>query len=92
MKNRPGGNSAAAYLIDRLDRTGQADLAVAVRSGELTAHSAAVAAGIRKRIVQLPLADPERIAAGLRRHLPDDKLRELVTRVVGLLEAPGSGP
>lgn len=90
MKSRPGGNSAA-YLMDQLDRAGQADLALAVRSGELTAHSAAVAAGIRKRIVQLPLANPERIAAVLRQHLPDDKLCELVTRVVGLLEAPGSG-
>ena len=69
MKSCPGGNSAA-YLNDQLDHAGQTDLAVAVRSGELTAHSAAVAAGIRKRIVQLPLADPERIAAGLRRARP----------------------
>lgn len=64
------------YTLRRLKRD-RADLADQVIAGTLSAHAAAIQAGWRKRTMTIPVADAERIAAYLRRHLDDDTLANL---------------
>jgi hypothetical protein len=77
----PSGTSEAAALRRlRKDRTDLYDDVIAER---LSAHAAMVQAGYRHPTATVPLDDPERLAATLRRRLDPDTLRQLVK----LLEA-----
>lgn len=66
------------YALDRLTRE-HPDLRAQVDAGELSAHAAAVQAGFRPRTFTVRADDPEKIAATLRRQLPEDVL-ELVVK------------
>ena len=64
------------YAIRRLKRD-RPDLAERVLLGELSPHQAAIQAGFRKRTLSIPIDDPDRIAATLRRHLTAEQLAAL---------------
>lgn len=74
------GSTNAGYLAARIKRD-RPDIAEAVVRGEYPSiRAAALAAGIVRRTVQVPL-DPERAAAALRRHFSDDDL-ELIASLL----------
>lgn len=77
---RPTGNSESAAL--RRLRKDRPDLHAAVLREELSAHAAATKAGFRKHQFTVIVSNPEKIAATLRRQLPEDVLK----RVVNILE------
>lgn len=72
---KPGGN-AAAQALRRL-RKDRPDLHARVLAGELSPHRAMVDAGFRRRTVSVPVDEPRRIAATLRRHLTTEQLAQL---------------
>ena len=47
-------NTNAAYIRARLKRDGKTELLDRIESGEISAHAAAVEAGIRQRMIQHP--------------------------------------
>jgi hypothetical protein len=85
-QGRPNKESNTPFVSRARDRTAtlarlkrdRPDLAAQVVDGTLTAHAAAVQAGIRPRTVTIRLDDPERIAATLRRRLDPETLQMLV--------------
>ncbi|MBY0299834.1 MAG: hypothetical protein K2X71_27990 [Methylobacterium sp.] len=72
------GNSPI-YALRRLKRD-RPDLADRVVKGELTPHAAAIEAGFRRRLVQVPVDDLDAAARVLRRHF-GDRWADLVSRV-----------
>ena len=66
------------YTIRRLENT-HPDLHQQVLNGELSAHAAAVQAGIARRRFTVLLNTPADIAAVLRRNLPPDTLADVVS-------------
>lgn len=72
------------YLLDRLSKT-HPELVSKVESGEMTAHAAAVAAGLRPRTLQMRLDRPENFVRSLRRHGTPEFVAE-----VGRLIAEGA--
>jgi hypothetical protein len=63
-------------------RKDRPDLHAQVVAGELSAHRAAVVAGFRRPTVTVPVSDPERLAAALRRNVDPDVLKEAVERLM----------
>jgi hypothetical protein len=85
---RPNGNHANStvskhgttnetYIVRRLKRD-RPDLAELVLDGKVTAHAAGIAAGFVPRTATVPIDDPDRLAATLRRRLDADALARLV--------------
>jgi hypothetical protein len=74
------GGTSEPYLLRRLKRDRQ-DLAARVIAGELSAHKAAVEAGIRQRLVQVA-PTVEGFARAIVKHLKP-KEREELKRVLG---------
>ena len=76
---RPTGNSRD-QAMRRLRKDNPA-LHAEVLAGKLTAHAAMVKAGHRRRTVNVPIDEPERVAATLAKHLTPDQfaaLRKLI--------------
>jgi len=59
-----GFGNSSAYVISRLQRDNQPDLAEKVIAGELSANAAAIEAGFRKPTLTVP-ADPDAAVAAL---------------------------
>ncbi len=74
---RPMGNTQA-QAIRRL-RDQRPDLHSRVLAQELSAHAAMVEAGFRERVVQVPVANPERAARALQRAMEPEVLRQLIS-------------
>lgn len=72
--SRQGTTTEQALRRLRKDRP---DLHQKVLAGELTANKAMITAGFRHPTATIPLDDPERIAATLRRRLTDNQLAQL---------------
>jgi hypothetical protein len=73
------GNSET-YIVRRLKRD-RPDLAELVLDGKMSARAAGIAAGFVPRTATVPIDDPDRLAATLRRRLSPaalDRLRELL--------------
>lgn len=70
--NAKFNGSTQAYNVARLERD-DPELAQAVRRGEISAHAAAVQAGIRKPTWTAP-ADPERLAQAIEKRFPGWRL------------------
>jgi len=75
------GNSES-YWIRRLKRDAP-ELAELVLNGELSANAAAVQAGMKRRKASVPIDDPERLAATLRRRLSSEDLAQLIELLRG---------
>jgi hypothetical protein len=73
----PGADrgTSKAYLTRRLKRD-HPELAAKVEAGELTAHAAAIQAGIKVPVIQIP-KDPERAAGALVKHFKVEQVREI---------------
>jgi hypothetical protein len=74
-----GGNNET-YILRRLKRD-RPDLAELVLDGKVSARAAGIAAGFVARTATVPIDDPERLAATLRRRLDPaalNRLRELL--------------
>lgn len=78
---RPTGNSEAA-TVRRL-RKDRPDLHAKYLSNELSANAAAIQAGFRPRTFTVRADDPEKIAATLRRQLPQDVLKRVINHLEG---------
>lgn len=64
-----------------------------VLAGRISAHAAMIQAGYRPRTISVPVGDPERTAASLRRHMSGDALVRLAELLI--LEStrpPGGSP
>jgi hypothetical protein len=69
-----------AYALVRLERE-RPDLHELVLAGKVSVHAASIAAGFVPRTATVPIDDPDRLAATLRRRLTPaalDRLRELL--------------
>jgi hypothetical protein len=77
----PTGNSEAA-TVRRL-RKDRPDLHAKYLSNELSANAAAIQAGFRPRTFTVRADDPEKIAATLRRQLPQDVLKRVINHLEG---------
>jgi hypothetical protein len=74
---KQAGNGVA-YIRARLERDGKTDLLAQVERGEMSAHAAAVEAGIRQRLIQVaPTVDGFLRAA--MKHLSAAEVRQLAT-------------
>ncbi|MCY0928288.1 hypothetical protein OTB20_19225 [Streptomyces sp. H27-H1] len=71
----PSGTSREAGL--RRLRKDRPDLHAEVLAGTLTTHAAMVKAGFRRRMVNIPVDEPQAAAMALRRNLPPDAVAEL---------------
>lgn len=71
----------AEYIAARLERDGLDDLATKVRSGEMSAHAAAIEAGFRKKLT--PFEQIDRLIAKHRENLTDEE-REKLREKLGL--------
>lgn len=80
VEGRPEGTSAAKAL--RRLRKDRPDLHAEVLNGRLSAHGAAVQAGFRPRTTTVPVDNPDRLAAALRRNIPADVLAEVIRILV----------
>lgn len=69
--------TSRAYLLQRLHDS-HPELHQQVTAGKLSAHAAAVKAGIEKKRFTVLLNTPEDIAAVLRRNIPADTLSDVV--------------
>lgn len=78
---RPDGTSKSAAL--RRLRKERPDLHAQVLANELSAHGAAVKAGFRPKTFTVRADDPEKIAATLRRQLPEDILKQVINHLEG---------
>lgn len=78
---RPTGTSESAAL--RRLRKDRPDLHAQVLDNELSAHAAAVQAGFRPKTFTVRADDPEKIAATLRRQLPEDVLKRVINHLEG---------
>lgn len=75
-----GRGTSETYILRRLKRD-RPDLAELVLDGKVTARAAGIAAGFIPRMASVPIDDPDRLAATLRRRLTPaalDRLRELL--------------
>jgi hypothetical protein len=75
-----GRGNSETYIVRRLKRD-RPDLAELVLDGKVTARAAGIAAGFVPRTATVPIDDPDRLAATLRRRLSPaalDRLRELL--------------
>lgn len=79
----PTGTSESAAL--RRLRKDRPDLHAQVLNHELSAHAAAVQAGFRPKTFTLRADNPEKIAATLRRQLPQDVLQRVINHLEGRL-------
>ncbi|MCD2099566.1 hypothetical protein QNA24_29795 [Rhodococcus qingshengii] len=75
MNTTYSGNSHY-YLLDRLSKT-HPELVSKVESGEMTAHAAAVAAGLRPRTLQMRLDRPESFVKSMRRNATPEFIAEV---------------
>ncbi|MCY0917080.1 hypothetical protein OS965_02665 [Streptomyces sp. H27-G5] len=75
IQGHPSGTSREAGL--RRLRKDRPDLHADVLAGTLTTHAAMVKAGFRRRMVNIPVQDPESAAKALRRNLPPEAVAEL---------------
>lgn len=77
INNDYKGGTKTSYLADRLRRD-HPDIFAGLERGEFpSVHAAAVAAGIRKKMVQ-HLLSVAGYARSIREHLSDDEIRELI--------------
>ncbi len=76
----PYGTSRAAGL--RRLRKDRPDLHAEVLAGRLTTHAAMVKAGFRRRMVNVPIDDPDAAAKALRRNLTPEAYNELTRLLV----------
>lgn len=76
----PSGTSREAGL--RRLRKDRPDLHAEVLAGTLTTHAAMVKAGFRRRMVNIPVHEPEAAAKALRRNLPPEVVAELARLLV----------
>jgi hypothetical protein len=77
---KPKRGTGKSYLLVRLERE-RPDLHELVLVGKVSAHAAGIAAGFVPRTATVPIDNPERLAATLRRRLDPDmlaRLRELL--------------
>lgn len=70
------------YTLERLQRD-HPDLLARVDAKELSANAAAIQAGFRPRTFTVRADDPEKIAATLRRQLPEDVLKRVINHLEG---------
>jgi len=70
------------YTLDRLQRDSP-ELFDAVQRKELSANAAAIQAGFRPKSFTVRSDDPEKIAATLRRQLPEDVLKQVINHLEG---------
>lgn len=68
-----------------------------VMAGRISAHAAMVRAGFRARTISVPVGDPERTAASLRKHMSGDALVRLAELLIlestrTAAEVPGRAP
>jgi hypothetical protein len=75
LKN--GSTSSESYLRRRLKRD-EPDLYRAVAEGSMTAHSAAIRAGLRHRSQSIRIDDARSAARTVRKHMPPSVLAEFV--------------
>lgn len=72
----PNGTSQAAAL--RRLRKDAPELHAAVLAGNLSAHAAMVQAGFRRRVVSVPVDQPDAVARALRKNLSPEDLAKVV--------------
>lgn len=65
------------YALERLKKD-RPDLHAMVEAKKVSAHAAMIAAGFRPRTATVPIDDPERLAATLRRRLDPTTLEQLL--------------
>lgn len=70
------------YTLERLERE-RPDLRARVDAKELSPNAAAIEAGFRPRTFTVRADDPEKIAATLRRQLPEDVLKRVINNLEG---------
>lgn len=70
------------YTIERLERE-RPDLLERVEAKELSPNAAAIQAGFRPKTFTVRTDDPEKIAATLRRQLPEDVLKRVINHLEG---------
>jgi hypothetical protein len=70
------------YTLERLERE-RPDLRERVDARELSPNAAAIQAGFRPRTFTVRADDPEKIAATLRRQLPEDVLKRVINHLEG---------
>lgn len=93
---RPDGN-ARDRAIRRLRSEAEqgnetaAGLHADVLAGRISAHAAMVQAGFRSRTISVPVGDPERTAASLRRHMSGDALVRLAELLILESTRPTAG-
>jgi hypothetical protein len=75
--SRPAGTTQAAGL--RKLRKHAPHLLPEVSSGDLSVNQALIQAGLRERMVSVPVSRPEKTADVLRRHLSPEQLSALIT-------------
>jgi hypothetical protein len=80
IKSTSGG-TGETYIVRRLKRD-RPDLAELVLDGKVSARAAGIAAGFVKRTATVPIDDPERLAAALRRRLDPTTLQRLLELLV----------
>lgn len=83
------GLNTSAKALRRL-RQDRPDLHSEVLAGGMSVHSAMTKAGFRPRSATVPLDDPERLAATLRRRLDSETLAAL-TKLLGSSDAAPTG-
>lgn len=80
MSRKPRQGTGRAYILVRLEKE-RPDLHELVLNNKVSARAAGIAAGFVPRTATVPIDDPERLAATLRRRLDPvvlDRLRELL--------------
>ena len=77
-----GTGTRRDYTLDRLQRDSP-ELFDAVQRKELSANAAAIQAGFRPKSFTVRSDDPEKIAATLRRQLPEDVLKRVINHLEG---------
>lgn len=70
------------YTLERLERE-RPDLLERVEAKELSPNAAAIQAGFRPKTFTVRTDDPEKIAATLRRQLPQDVLNQVINYLEG---------
>lgn len=82
ISRNTGTGTRRDYTLDRLQRESP-ELFDAVQRKELSANAAAVQAGFRPKTFTVRSDDPEKIAATLRRQLPEDVLKRVINHLEG---------
>ena len=76
-------NRGTEYIIGRLKRD-RPDLAQRVVDGDLTANAAAIEAGFRRRLVQVPADDVDAAMKTLLRHFSPSEILEAAEKNAGV--------